>query len=87
MLTNFIGGSPATVALRLVVVSFVVGIVLATFGFEPMTLIDEAWRAVRHLILLGLSDFREFGRIFLTGAIVVVPVWLALRLLDAGRGR
>ena len=32
-LTNFLGGSPATVALRLIVVSFIVGIVLGLFGF------------------------------------------------------
>ena len=34
-LTAFLGGSPAGVALRLIVVSFIVGIVLVTFGFDP----------------------------------------------------
>ena len=35
---RFLGGSPAMVAVRLIVVSFVVGIVLETFGFDPATL-------------------------------------------------
>jgi hypothetical protein len=82
---RFLGGSPAMVALRLVVVSFVVGIVLETFGFDPATLLPEAVRTVRQIVELGFSDIHEVGRILLAGAMVVVPVWLVLRLLDAGK--
>jgi hypothetical protein len=82
---RFLGGSPAMVALRLIVVSFVVGIVLETFGFEPATLLTEAVRTVRQIVELGFSDIHEVGRILLTGAMVVVPVWLVLRLLDSRR--
>jgi hypothetical protein len=82
---RFLGGSPAMVALRLIVVSFVVGIVLETFGFDPATLFSEAVRGVRRIVELGFSDIRQVGRILLTGAMVVVPVWLVLRLLDSSR--
>jgi hypothetical protein len=82
---RFLGGSPAMVALRLIVVSFVVGIVLETFGFDPATLLTEAVRTVRQIVELGFSDIHEVGRILLTGAMVVVPVWLVLRLLDSSR--
>jgi Family of unknown function (DUF6460) len=81
--TRFLGGSPAMVAVRLIVVSFVVGIVLETFGFDPATLLSEAIRAAREIIELGFSDIHQVGRILLTGAIVVVPVWLVLRLVDS----
>ena len=84
---RFVGGSPAHVAVRLVVVSFVVGVVLETFGFDPVSLFGETVRAVRRLVELGFTDFRQIGRILLTGAMVVVPVWLALRLLDTGGRR
>jgi hypothetical protein len=87
VLARFVGGSPMTVLLRLIVVSFVVGIVLETFGFDPVGLFNDALRAVRHIIEFGLTDVRQIGRILLTGAMVVVPVWLVLRLLDAGRMR
>jgi hypothetical protein len=80
---RFLGGSPAMVAVRLIVVSFVVGIVLETFGFDPATLLAEAVRTVRQIIELGFSDLHEVGRILLTGAMVVVPVWLLLRLVDS----
>ena len=55
-LSQIIGGSPATVALRLLVVSFVAGLILATFGFEPETLYETAYRGVRRLIEFGLGD-------------------------------
>ena len=87
MLTNFLGGSPAMVVLRLIVVSFVAGIILETFGFDPVTLFDDALRAARGLVDFGLTDVRQIGRVLATGAMVVVPVWLVLRLLDAGRKR
>jgi hypothetical protein len=82
---RFLGGSPAMVAVRLIVVSFVVGIVLVTFGFDPATLFAEAVRSARQIVELGFSDIRQVGRILLTGAMVVVPVWLVLRLLDSRR--
>ncbi len=71
------------VAVRLIVVSFVVGIVLETFGLDPATLFADALRSVRQIIEFGLSDIRQVGRILMTGAIVVIPVWLVLRLVDS----
>jgi hypothetical protein len=82
---RFLGGSPAMVVVRLIVVSFVVGMVLETFGFDPGTLFAEAIRSARQVVELGFSDIRQVGRILLTGAMVVVPVWLVMRLLDASR--
>ena len=82
---RFVGGSPAMVAVRLIVVSFVVGIVLLTFGFDPATLLSEAVRDARRIVELGFTDIRQIARILVTGAMVVVPVWLVLRLLDSSK--
>lgn len=84
---RFVGGSPAIVALKLIVVSFIVGVILETFGFDPGSLFSAALRAARRLFGLGFTDVRQLGRILVTGAMVVAPVWLALRLLDSGGGR
>ena len=86
-LARFVGGSPMAVLLRLIVVSFVVGLILETLGFDPASLMGQAERALRHILEYGLTDVRQFGRILLTGAMVVVPVWIVLRLIDAGRTR
>jgi hypothetical protein len=53
---RFVGGSPAIVALRLIVVSFIVGVILETFGFSPVTLFTGAVRAARRLFELGFTD-------------------------------
>jgi len=86
-LARFAGGPPALVAVRLILVSLVVGLVLETFGFDPSTLISDAVRSARAIVELGFTDIHEIGRILMTGAMVVVPVWLALRLLESSRGR
>jgi Family of unknown function (DUF6460) len=84
---GFLGGSPTSVALRLVVVSFIVGMLLAMFGFEPADIVDSFVRTARRLVEFGFADVRQFGSILATGALVVVPVWLVLRLLDSRRAR
>ena len=87
MLTNFLGGSPGAVALRLFVVSFIVGIFLVMFGFEPADIVDSFVRLTRRLIEFGFTDMRQIGRILATGALVVLPVWIVLRLIDWRRAR
>jgi len=86
-LERFLGGSPISVALRLIVVSFIVGVLLVMFGVEPGDLVESATRLVRRIIGDGFADFRQFGRTILTGAIVVVPIWLIVRLIDQRRSR
>ena len=86
-MNGFLGGSLPTVAVRLLVVSFVVGLLLAMFGFEPETIYERFVQAVRHIVAFGLTDLRQFGRIVLTGAMIVVPIWFILRLMDMRRAR
>ena len=86
-IARFVGGSPLSVAMRLIVVSFVVGFLLDAFGLDPANLVGEVVRAARHVFEYGFANLREFGRILLTGAMVVVPIWIVLRLLDGGKAR
>ena len=86
-MNGFLGGSLPAVAVRLLVVSFVVGLLLAMFGFEPETIYDRFVAFVQHFLLFGLNDLKHFGRILLTGAMVVIPVWFVLRLMDMRRAR
>lgn len=83
----FLGGSLPAVAVRLLVVSFVVGMLLAMFGFDPETIYVRFVELARHILDFGLTDLRQFGRILLTGAMVVVPIWFVLRLMDSRRAR
>ena len=50
------------VALRLIVASFIVGVILAAFGFNPASLFSEVVRAARRLFELGFTDVHQLGR-------------------------
>jgi hypothetical protein len=86
-LERFLGGSPIAVTVRLIVVSFIVGVLLVMFGVEPLDIVASVERLFRRIVDYGLADFQQFGRTLLTGAIVVVPIWLVIRLLDSRRSR
>ncbi len=78
------GGNPAGVILRLVIVSLVVGFVMQSFGFDVRDLVRGAVDMLRDALRDGFREFRHFGSYILTGAAVVIPVWLLMRLT---RGR
>lgn len=84
---GFLGGSLSAVAVQLLVVSFVVGLLLAMFGFDPESIYQRLAELLQHVIEFGLTDLRHVGRILLTGAMVVVPIWFVLRLMDMRRVR
>ena len=86
-MNGFLGGSIATVVVRLLVVSFVVGLFLTMFGFDPEDIYFRFVAAVRHIVEFGWTDLRHIGRILLTGAMLVVPIWFVLRLMDMRRAR
>lgn len=79
---RFLGGSPLAVAVRLIVVSLVVGALMVWQGIDPADLIYLVERIVRHLWQLGFNAFHDFGRYLMVGGIVVVPIWLIIRLLN-----
>ena len=81
------GDSPARLLLRLVILSLVVGVVLAALGIEPYDIVTSAFRFVDRIWSMGFDAVDRVWRYFLLGAVVVIPVWLVLRLLNVGRSR
>jgi hypothetical protein len=78
------GGNPATVIVKLIVMSLVVGIVLAALGLDALSLIDSLQRLVLRLYDMGFGAIEWAFRYFLLGAAVVIPIWLVVRLLKLG---
>lgn len=81
-LNRFLGGPPSGVLVKLVFLSLVVGGLMSLLGLTPQTLAESAWRMGRGILDLGFGALGEVGGWLLTGAIVVVPLWLVLRLMD-----
>jgi hypothetical protein len=82
---NFLGDTPLRTAVKLAVVSLVVGVIMASLNFTPL----DVWYALRDFVRwlygLGYEAFERLGIYFIYGAMVVVPVFLVMRLLSAGR--
>ncbi|MGE0847056.1 MAG: DUF6460 domain-containing protein [Flavobacteriaceae bacterium] len=80
-LEKVLGGSPGAVALRLVVLSIIVGVVLSALGLDPRDIIDSLVRLAHRVYDMGFEAVEWVFRYFLLGAAIVVPVWLVLRAL------
>ncbi|HUI22244.1 MAG TPA: DUF6460 domain-containing protein [Methylocella sp.] len=86
-LTRFLGGSPGGVFLRLLFVSLIVGAFLMWLDIRPM----DVFRAINDLVdriwSLGFDAIRVVADYILAGAVIVVPVWFVLRLMNMRSGR
>jgi hypothetical protein len=86
-LSRFLGGSPLAVLGRLILLSVLVGIVLAAIGFDPWNILISVRRLVQWVYDLGFDAINGLWRYFLLGAVIVVPIWLISRLFSTPRGR
>jgi uncharacterized membrane protein YoaK (UPF0700 family) len=86
-LSRFLGGSPLAVLVRLVLLSLLVGVVLAAIGFDPWNIVYSIHRLVDWIWSLGFDFINGVWRYFLLGAVIVIPVWLLMRLVNAPKGR
>jgi hypothetical protein len=86
-MTRIFGGSPLAVVGRLVLVSILVGVVLTALGLDPFDIVRSIERLIRQMWNMGFDAIRWLWRYFLLGAVIVIPVWLIMRLINAPRGR
>src|SRR5579862_5725192 len=84
---RFLGGSPLAVAFRLILLSVLVGVVLAAIGFDPWNILRSIELLFRRIWDLGFDAVNWLWRYFLLGAVIVIPVWLLTRVFGTPRGR
>lgn len=82
---RFFGGPPGWVLLRLAILCLVVGLVLSALGIHPFEIFYNFERLLRGLWEMGFGALEMVWRYFVIGAIIVVPIWLILRVLDMGK--
>ncbi|WP_166299278.1 DUF6460 domain-containing protein [Bradyrhizobium sp. 2S1] len=86
-LYRFLGGSPLAVAFRLILLSILVGVVLAAIGLDPWNILNSVRRLFQTIWDFGFDAINWAWRYFLLGAVIVIPIWLLSRLFGAPRGR
>lgn len=82
---RILGGPPLATLAKLAFLSLVVGAIMAGFGLTPRGIVDSLVDATRVVFGMGFERVRDFGGYALTGAIIVVPLWIAARLLGSRR--
>ena len=82
-------GAAVTVGLRRggLLVSILVGVILSVLGLDPFDILHSLERLARSIWNMGFDAFRWLWRYFLLGAVIVIPIWLIMRLVNAPRGR
>lgn len=84
---SIFGGNPIGVIIRLVLLSIAVGIVLTVLGITPQNFLDRLNTILTNLYNLGFDAFESILGYLLLGAMVVIPIWLIMRLVAAGKGK
>ena len=85
--TRLFGGSPLAVLGRLFLVSILVGVILSALGLDPWNIIESVRTILRRLWDMGFDAVRWLWRYFLLGAVIVVPIWFIMRMVNAPRGK
>jgi hypothetical protein len=79
---KFLGDSPLRVVIKLLVISFLVGVVMSTFGWSPYNVIGWARDTVMRAWNMGFATVDRFVEFLLLGAAIVIPAFIVLRLLS-----
>jgi hypothetical protein len=87
VVSRFLGGPPLSVLLRLVLLSILVGVILAAFGLDPWNIVRSVERLFSAIWDMGFDAIFSLWRYFLLGAVLVVPIWLITRLVKAPTAR
>jgi hypothetical protein len=82
---RFFGGPPLSVAVRVILLSILVGVILSAIGLDPRDIWFSLERLVRSIWDMGWDAIVWVWRYFLLGAVIVIPIWLVVRLAKGGR--
>ena len=86
-MSRVFGGSPLAVLGRLILVSILVGVVLSALGLDPFDIVHSIERLIRSVWDMGFDAIRWLWGYFLLGAVLVIPIWIIMRLVNAPRGK
>lgn len=84
-INRFLGDTPARTVVKLIVVSLIVGFVMAVLGIFPLDILHGLREFFLGLWYRGFEALGEAGRYLILGATIVVPVFIVLRILSYKR--
>jgi hypothetical protein len=82
---RFLGGSPGSVIVRLLLISLIVGAAMVFFNLTPRDLLEGVRGLIQSILGSGLESLRTLLLYIIYGAIVVVPIFVVARLWKMNR--
>ena len=85
--SHFLGGSPLSVIVKLILLSIAVGLVLSWLDWSPREIlawITDFFSWVWYSLFGSLDRAVDY---FILGAVIVIPLFIISRLLQVGRRR
>jgi hypothetical protein len=77
---RFFGGPVLPTLLKLAIASIAVGVVLAVFGIKPVDLWRDFLDTIARVWEMGFTAIDWSLQYLLLGAVVVIPIFIAVRL-------
>ncbi len=82
---RLLGDTPGRTLVKLIVVSLVVGFVMAVFGLDPWDIVYSIRNFVLDLWHQGFHALGRVGDYLILGATIVIPIFIILRLISYRR--
>jgi pilus assembly protein TadC len=82
---KFLGDSLGRTLIKLLVVSLIVGFIMAVFGWAPLDFVYGLRNFVLEVWHRGFAALGRVGDYLLLGATVVIPIFLLIRLFNYRR--
>ncbi|OCJ17581.1 hypothetical protein A6U87_01145 [Rhizobium sp. AC44/96] len=82
---KFLGDSLGRTLIKLLVVSLIVGFIMAVFGWAPLDFVYGLRNFVQEVWHRGFAALGRVGDYLLLGATVVIPIFLLIRLFNYRR--
>lgn len=80
-----LGDRPASLIIKLIFVSLIVGAAMALLGLSPQSIVRGAMRFIRSIWDMGFDALHEIASWVFAGALIVIPVWVVVRVLGNRR--
>ena len=81
-LNRLLGDTPGRTAVKLLILSVVVGFVMSMMGLSPWDLVRFIDDGIREIWRSGFRALGRVGEYLLVGAMIVIPVFIILRILN-----
>ena len=84
-MNNLFGDQPVKMIIKLVLMCLFVGFVLKILHITPVGLFEWAVETVAHVINISFNSVEKVIGYVITGAVVVIPVWVFMRMSEKKR--